>query len=30
VAKIHSLALRFARVAQGALDVAFAGRASND
>jgi myo-inositol-1(or 4)-monophosphatase len=30
VPKIHSLALRFARVAQGALDVAFAGRASND
>jgi myo-inositol-1(or 4)-monophosphatase len=30
VGKIHSLALRFARVAQGALDVAFAGRSSND
>ncbi len=30
VAKIHSLALRFARVAQGALDVAFAARSSND
>jgi myo-inositol-1(or 4)-monophosphatase len=30
VAKIHSLALRFARVAQGALDAAFASRSSND
>jgi len=30
VPKIHSLALRLARVAQGALDVAFAGRSSND
>ena len=30
VPKIHSLALRFARVAQGTLDVAFAGRSSND
>ena len=30
VEKIHSLALRFARVAQGTLDVAFAGRSSND
>jgi myo-inositol-1(or 4)-monophosphatase len=30
VPKIHSLALRFARVAEGALDVAFAGPSSND
>src|SRR5437870_1031199 len=30
VAKIHSLALRLARVAQGTLDVAFASRSSND
>jgi myo-inositol-1(or 4)-monophosphatase len=30
VPKIHSLALRLARVAQGAIDVAFAARASND
>lgn len=28
--KIHSLALRFARVAQGRIDVAFAGRNSHD
>ena len=30
VPKIHSLALRLARVAQGALDIAFAARSSND
>jgi myo-inositol-1(or 4)-monophosphatase len=30
VPKIYSLALRFARVAEGALDVAFAGTSSND
>jgi myo-inositol-1(or 4)-monophosphatase len=30
VPKIHSLALRLARVAQGAIDIGFAARASND
>ena len=30
VARIHSIALRFARVAQGALDAAFAGGSSHD